>query len=212
MSGGGRKRIAIAAAAALAVAACAAPVANGAKVSETAAGGPIPNATGGGGLALVPGVLTQTYELKGAKVKRKRIRDVNLTVTTIGNAELAASELSFRLVAPSGENVFMNIGSAQSAVAVTFDDQSPYLQFCNPFLIQASYCNYLTNVSSFGDGAGIAGGTIASTRLNERFRGLNPKGTWTLRVREFGPNAVTSTLGASVLEVTTGKRFAKEER
>jgi hypothetical protein len=188
-------------------------LASAAKVTVTAPGGVVPSATGGGALATVDGVLAQPLQLKGGKVKGKQVLDVNVTISLTGNRANANIFLRADLIGPKGDHVPLPIPSAGSSVAgLTFDDQSRLIGYCNPLMVTASICNYAVGATPTSmDFASFTGNFRAP--LNEVFRGLNPKGEWTLEVRNnaaLNPPVVT-TLGTTILEVKTGKRFAKED-
>jgi hypothetical protein len=204
---------------ALAVAALAAPgSASAAKVTETAPGGVVPNASGGGGLAVVEGEFIQTFTLKGSKVKGKQVLDVNLTMNSTGNVPDATDDLNAMLISPSGDNASVPIPSlGQSFTNLTFDDQSRLIP-CDPFERVTNICNYISGATAASSDAGSFTGALDaarfSTGFNPEFKGDNPKGTWTLRVSDVVTNLPgtlqIATLGTSTLEVKTGKKFAKE--
>lgn len=222
-----RKRLALLGVLALAVGVCAGTgVAQAAKVTETAAGGPVPNATGGPGLATGAGVFTQTFELKGGKVKNKQILDVNLTMSSFGNTGDVNDDLTATLISPKGENADVPTPfQGSSFTNLKFDDQSPLQQYCNPFTFVAPFCNFIIGATPPPGGTtdfGFFTGTIdaglyafnTAAGFNPVFKGGNPKGTWTLKVYDVAPNAAgspqTALLGTSELEVKTGKKFAKD--
>jgi len=202
--------------------------AQAAKVTVTAAGGAVPNATGGpgSGLATADGLFTQTFELQGKKVKNKQVLDVNLTMNSFGNTGDANDDLFAVLFGPKGDSASVPTPfQGSSFTNLKFDDQSPLKDYCNPFQRVASYCNYIIGATAppggtdeFGSFTGImdagAYGPFDARGFNPAFKGTNPKGTWRLMVWDRAVNAVgspeTATLGTSVLEVTTGKKFAKQ--
>jgi hypothetical protein len=184
-------------------------VAEGKKVSVSAPGGPIPNASGNIPVTpLVLGELVQTYTLKGSKVKKKQILDVNLILNGTGSAPNAAAQVIYILSAPSGE--FTTVGSfgAQSISELKIDDQSELI-LCNPFFTVSDDCNYVVGAMASG-GTGTATGSVHGT-LTQQFKGLNPKGTWRLRALDLATSPETMVLGETTLEVKVGKRFAKED-
>jgi hypothetical protein len=224
---GNRSRLGLLALLVLALGAIALPVsAQAAKVRVSAPGGPVPNATGGPGLATSVGVFTQTFNLKGKNVKKKQVQDVNLIVNSIGSLDVN-DDLFGTLSSPNGANsevIWPSQGSGM--VNVKFDDQSDK-QYCNPFSDIAPYCSYIQGATGSGGTASAAGfftgsigtvqyGTaaIGSSGFNPVFKGSNPKGTWRLAVYDTNDNPVampeTAIMGTSTLEVQTGKKFAKE--
>jgi hypothetical protein len=170
--------------------------AQAAKVSETATGGGLPGRVG-----LVAGEFIQQFQLKGKKVKGKQVLDVNLTLNANGDpAALPVADL--RLIGPKGDNVQIQNPGGSSWVNLKFDDQST-LDACDPTQDIHSDCNYLQGGTTFtGD---------LNQQLNPTFRGLNPKGTWTLLwIQDSSATAVS--VGESILEVKTGRKFAKEDK
>ena len=127
----------------------------------------------------------QKFKLKGKKVKGKQVLDVNLIVNASGSAADALQELSAVLVAPKGENVLVLIpGIGHNQVNVKFDDQSELIP-CNPLANNRRDCNYLSGADATGDfgtftGSLNAGAGGVLVGFNATFKGLNPKGTWTL--------------------------------
>jgi hypothetical protein len=223
--GKNRTRYALLGIAALALCAIALPgAAQAAKVKENAAGGPVPNATGGGALAVADGQLTQTFTLKGGKVKNKQVTDVNLTMNSVGSLD-ANDDLLAVLTGPKGDTASVPLPNFGSGFTnLVFDDQAAPQVFCNPFNRVAAYCNYIQGVLAPGTNsdAGFFTGSIDASAygpfdahgFNAAFKGSNPKGKWTLTVWDtiVNPAATpqTATLGVSTLEVKTGKKFAKE--
>lgn len=200
-----RSRLALLAVLALALGAFAGPgTAQAAKVKETASGGVLPAESGN-----VSGEFVQTFKLAGGKVKKKQVLDVNVTVNG-SNAANGLQGVFAVLYAPKGDNNGLNLpgfGGGSAWVNVTLDDQSRLIP-CNPTGINAqiqSNCNYLqggTWTGEFGDS------------LNPTFKGLNPKGEWTLHwfdsfTTTGAPTATT--IGETTLEVKTGKKFAKDD-
>ncbi|MGZ5324624.1 MAG: hypothetical protein ACXWZ3_11405 [Solirubrobacterales bacterium] len=102
-----------------------------AKVSATAPGGALADATG---YYTQGPPLTQTFRLGGKKVAGKQTLDVNLTVNSTGSATGANFAFRAKLVGPGGDNFSpFPLGEAggQSLGGLKFDDQSS-LQLCNP--------------------------------------------------------------------------------
>jgi hypothetical protein len=222
-----RSRLGLVCLLALALVAIAVPAsAQAAKVRVSAPGGPVPNATGGPGLATSVGAFTQTFNLKGKKVKKQQVQDVNLTINSTGSLDVN-DDLFATLFSPNGANSeVIWPGQGSGMVNVTFDDQSDK-QYCNPFADVAPYCSYIQGATgpTFGESAAgfftgpigpvqYSPAVIGSSGFNPVFRGSNPKGTWRLAVYDTAINPVdapeTAIMGTSTLEVQTGKRFAKE--
>jgi hypothetical protein len=209
--GGGRNRAGRAGFAVLAVTASALAVPSGAtaaKVTATAPGGALADATG---YYTQGPPLTQTFRLGGKKAAGKQTLDVNLTVSSTGSATDANFAFRAKLVGPGGDNFSaFPLGEAggQSLGGLKFDDQSS-LRLCNPLSTQASDCNYLQGATP--GGGGVATGSVHAD-LNPVFRGLSPKGTWRLVWWDTSQDAKTHTIGTATLEVRTGKKYAKEQK
>lgn len=211
-----RSRLALLGVLAVAVGVFAGPgVAHGAKVSETAAGGPVPDAVSSGGI-LFQTPFVQEFKLKGSKVKGKQVLDVNLIMNSSGSAADALQELTPVLVAPKGQTVLVLVpGIGHNQVNVKYDDQSELIP-CNPLVNNRRDCNYMSGADASGDfgtftGSLNAGAGGVLVGFNATFRGLNPKGTWTLYTYDDEVGAPNNTLGETTLEVKTGKKFAKED-
>jgi hypothetical protein len=202
-------RLAVLGLAALALGAIVAPgSAQAAKVSEKADGGLVPPIVAP---AVGPAVQTpfvQTFRLRGKKVTRKQITDVNVTVNGAGSGAASNLDLTALLVGPKGNSAPVPIPIIGSAMSnLEFDDQS-ILSPCNPVAFQSDDCNYLQGGDAGGD-VGTMTGELGAV-FNPFFRGGNPKGTWRLIWRDTNADAVTTTLGDSTLEVKTARKFAKE--
>jgi hypothetical protein len=182
-------------------------VAEGAKVTEKASGGVLPDEVFSGAVAIQT-PLVQEFKLKGSKVKGKQILDVNVVVNST-SADLGAnSAIDAVLVSPKRANTGLNIPSnGQNLLNLKLDDQSD-LFVCNPLTFQRRDCNYLQGTNGAGT-AGTATGSI-NDFLNPVFKGGNPKGTWTLYVFDTNDGAPAINWGTTTLEVKTGKKFAKE--
>jgi len=216
-----RRHFALVGVLALAVGVCAGTgVAQAAKVTKTAAGGPVPNATGGPGLATSDGAFIQTFNLQGKKVKGMQILDVNLTMNASGTLD-ANDDLFATLISPGGDNADVPVPfTGSSFTNLKFDDQSR-LVYCNPFTRVALYCNYIQGTTAASSDAGFFTGSVdagqyaeeTAAGFNPVFKGNNPRGTWTLQVFDGNVNnpatPETTTLGVSTLEVTTGRKFVK---
>ena len=187
------------------------------KVSKTAAGGPVPPAIEDPFGAVVPVPFVQTFKLKGKKVKRRKIVDVNVTVNAFGNGPGANADLSATLVDPRGDaNTVVDPkgGSAglpvpdigNSMLNLVFKDQSIFIP-CNPFDPPRFNCNYLQGASE-GGGLGTMTGELNSI-ITPSFEDKSPKGTWKLIWRDGDADAVTSTIGETTLTVKTAKRKPK---
>jgi hypothetical protein len=218
-----KRRIAVLGALGLTVGLITGPgVAHAAKVTATAAGGPVPNATGGSGLAIADGLFTQTFQLRGKKVKKQQVQDVNLTMNSSGSLDVN-DDLIALLTGPQGDSASVPLpGQGSGFQNLKFDDQAAAQTYCNPFQRVASYCNYIQGATAMSVDAGFFTGSIDAGAygpfdahgFNPVFKGTNPKGTWRLSVWDTATNGVatpqTATLGTSTLEVRTGKKFAKE--
>jgi hypothetical protein len=209
--GGGWNRAGRAGFAVLAVTASALAAPSGAaaaRVSATAPGGALADATG---YYTQGPPLTQMFRLGNKKAAGKQTLDVNLTVNSTGSAGDANSAFRAKLVGPGGDNFSaFPLGEAggQSLGGLKFDDQSS-LRLCNPLSTQASDCNYLQGATP--GGGGVATGSVHAD-LNPVFRGLSPRGTWRLVWWDTSQDAKTHTIGTATLEVRTGKKYAKEQK
>jgi hypothetical protein len=220
-----RSRLGLVALLALALGAIALPVsAQAAKVRVSAPGGAVPNATGGAGLAVSPGVFTQSFRLRGKNVKKKQVQDVNLIINSTGSLDIN-DDLFGTLYSPNGSNTdvtWPTLGSGM--VNVKFDDQSDK-QYCNQFQTVAPFCSYANGATGTSNAATAAAfftgpidaaqyGAFGTGGFNPVFKGSNPRGTWRLVVYDGSVNAPavpeTALMGTSTLEVQTGKRFVKE--
>jgi hypothetical protein len=133
------------------------------------------------------------------KFKGRKIRDVNVTVQTIGgSANPIDNRLAFQLTAPNGATVPLAfIQRAGTSVGpLTFDDEtSKRLAVgatpANPFQLGPPYVGTVQpNGSLF---------VMDNGRVH---------GTWTLAVLDrLATPAVTSTLGSWTLSVTTGRPY-----
>ena len=205
-----RKRLVVLGLAALALSAVVGPgSAQAAKVSEDASGGLVPpfiNNPPGTADVSVPFV--QDFRLRGKKVTKRQILDVNVTVNGVGNGADSNSDLSAQLVGPKGDNVFLPIPTIGSAMTnLEFDDQSVLVP-CNPFAISSDDCNYLQGGDTDAT-VGTMSGELSAT-LNPFYKFGNPKGTWRLIWRDGDADPVTTVIGEVELEVKTGRKFAKE--
>ena len=203
---GKRSRLALVGVLTLALGAFVGPgVAQAAKATETASGGTLPDAVTSGAQTTA-GEFVQTFRTSGKKVKKKQTLDVSLTVNATDANGLG--DVSAVLYRPKGEGVAVPIpgppfpGGPTTLVNLKFRDQSN-LVACDPAFTIASNCNYQSG--------GVYTGELGSG-FNPTFRGLNPKGTWTLVWMDTGsgPPADVTTIGESTLQVKTGKKFAKD--
>ena len=167
----------------------------------------VPNATTVGSI-VVETPLVQTFKLSGKNVKGKQVLDVNLTMNSSGSGAGANDDLRAKLVGPKGDVNGVPIPSLGSAMVNLKFDQQVLLVPCNPLDLVASDCNYLQGGNAAGTLGTMTGGL--NDNVNPVYKGSNPKGTWTLFTWDTDPNATTSTLGTTTLEVKTGKKFAKE--
>jgi hypothetical protein len=187
---------------ALGLCAAAAPAAEAAKVTETAAGITVPNATGGGAPPpTLEGEGSQSFKLSGKKVKKRQVLDVNLVLNASSGGATELNDLLVTLVGPKGDNVQILTPGGRAWVDLKLDDQSNLFP-CDPAFNRGSNCNYLQGNTTF---TGSVHAEITPT-----FLGLNPKGTWRLLFRDVGTGAEPpTTIGVSTLEVKTGRKFAK---
>jgi hypothetical protein len=204
-----RTKLALSGALTLALAATiGAGAAQGAKVTESAPGGLLPDEVIGPGGVEIQTPLVQEFKLKGKNVKGKQILDVNVTVNSTSADLNANTNVDAVLVGPKRNNEGLNLpDEGNNMVNVKLDDQSDLFD-CNPFEFQRRDCNYL-------QGGNVAGSTGTMTGslsdfLNPVFKGGNPKGTWTLYVFDTNDGVPAITWGTTTLEVKTGKKFAKE--
>jgi hypothetical protein len=201
-----RNRLSLLAVLALALSVVVGPgVAQGAKVTEKAAGGTVPAETGAA--PTVSTAFQQSFKLKGKKVKGKQILDVNVTVNATGSGNDTNDDLDMVLVSPKAGQVGLTLPSIGNAIVnLKFDDQAFADTYCNPLTFTREDCNYIQG------GNGTTTGTVTGSfnaALNPQFKGGNPKGTWRLFTWD-NDAVVDNTLGETTLEVKTGKKFAKE--
>jgi hypothetical protein len=77
------------------------------------------------GTATSDGFLQSTINVGGKKFKGTRVRDVNVTFTTVGNTAIAAADLTAFVTAPDGATSFLDSGFGGMNIGpVTFDDES----------------------------------------------------------------------------------------
>lgn len=161
----------------------------------TAVNAPVPDAS-----AAANGQLPSTANVAGKKFKKTRVRDVDVTIQTTGNAVGAAGDLYALLSSPNGTTSFLFFGLAgQSIGPLTLNDQT-FLQlgfFCPP---PPSDPNSLC--------APYAGTAQPGTPFSV-FNDGPAKGTWTLRVVDFDapPPTTTSILNSWTLKVVAGKKY-----
>jgi hypothetical protein len=213
------KRVAVAGALALALGVVVGPgtAAAAKKVSKSSAGGPVPPAIENPFGADAPVPFVQTFKLKGKKVKRKKIVDVNLTVSASGNGPSANADLSATLVDPRGDaNTIVDpkggsvglpipdIGSSMQSLL--FKDQSIFIP-CSPFGEPRFNCNYLQGANEDAT-VGTMTGELNSV-ITPPFEDKNPKGTWKLVWRDGDADAVTTVVGESTLTIKVAKRKPK---
>ena len=200
-----RSRLAVLGVSALALGVFAGPgVAQAAKVSETAGPVAVPDATNaGGGAPTINGSGLLEFNLKGKNVKKKQTLDVNITLNATGAANGALGDFTAVLAGPKGDNLTLPTPGGNAWVNLEFDSQSNLVP-CNAADTIGPNCNYISGPNGTFTGSLGAG-------LNPTFKGVNPKGKWSLLVIDNDPdNAGASTISAE-LEVKTGKKFAKED-
>ena len=159
---------------------------------------PIPDAT-----ASLNGQLVSTANVAGKKFKKTRVRDVDVTIQTTGNAGGAggsASELYALLSSPNGTTVFLfGFLSGQSIGPLTLSDQSNLGLSGGPLAAPLDpntlYPPYVGTAQPFGTFSSMNDGPAT--------------GTWTLRVVDTGapPPTNTSILNSWTLKVVAGKKY-----
>jgi subtilisin-like proprotein convertase family protein len=168
-----------------------------AEITQTV-GAPVPDAT-----ASLNGQLISTIDVAGKKFKKTRVRDVDVTIQTIGNNAASAGDLYALLSSPNGTTVFLFSGLSGSFIGpLTLSDQS--------------------NLAPGFTGGGCLPGALDPNTLCPPYQGtaqpggvlaaMNDgpaNGTWTLRVVDFDdtPPGVTSTLNSWTLKVQAGKKY-----
>ena len=155
---------------------------------------PVPDAT-----ASLNGQLVSTIDVAGKKFKKTRIRDVDVTLQTLGNAAGAAGDLYAQLSSPNGTTVFLFAGLSGSSIGpLTLDDQSNLGlggPFAAPLDPNTLYAPYVGRAQPFGTFSSMNDGAA--------------NGTWTLRVVDTGapPPTLTSILSSWTLRVVAGKKY-----
>jgi hypothetical protein len=180
-------------------------VAQGAKVTQSASGGPLPDAQAVGS-TLIQTPFVQQFKFKGKNVKGKQTLDVDV-ITNSTSSDPSGNFFQMILVSPKNLQVDLQALPGNNRVNLEYDDQSDLFP-CNPFTFQARDCNYLQGGNSAGS-IGTMTGKIGAT-LNPEFKGSNPKGNWTMYSYDIFPGPPNMVLGTTKLEVKTGKKFAKE--
>jgi hypothetical protein len=155
---------------------------------------PIPDAT-----ASLNGQLVSTIDVAGKKFKKTRVRDVDVTLQTLGSAAGAAGDLYALLSSPNGTTVFLFGGLSGASIGpLTLTDQSNLGLggiFGAPLDPNTLYAPYVGQAQPFGSFSSMNdGGAI---------------GTWTLRVVDTGepPPTATSILSSWTLRVVAGKKY-----
>ncbi len=173
------------------------------KVTETAPPVLLPDAINAGGSSpTVYGEATQSFRLKGAKVKDKQILDVNLTLNLNAPPDALFSLTNVSLIGPKGnEAVLPYVPFGTSWVELEFDDQSS-LFACSSGALVSSHCNYTQD--------GVLTGSLHAT-INPNFKGGNAKGEWRVLFQDsFDDDDPPIAIGTSTLEVKTGRKFERE--
>ena len=207
-----RSRLALLGVLALALSVTVGPaVADAKRVTRTATGGAVPDAVDILGGPTVEGAAVPIeFKLKGKKVKKRQVADVDIQIAGAANAEGAAADLRYKLVSPNGDSV--NWGVFIPFGITSFDvkwDNKSQLFACNPLFLQASDCLYATGATPANPGLGSLVGELDGGFLKNTFRINNPKGSWTLDVWDTFAGGIT-TLGNVSLTVNAIKKFAKE--
>jgi hypothetical protein len=192
----------LACALALAICLLIAPVAAEAKkVTETAPGVPLPDAAPTT-FPTTYGEATQTFNLRGSKVKKKQVLDVNLILNATESEPFVLAGIGIYLIGPRGDQAFLfSPSAAPNWVNLKLDDQSNQFS-CNPLQTADSSCNYWQGQTATGS---------VHARINPTLKGTNPKGRWRVVFRDVNPAGDPPTaIGTSTLEVKTGRKFEKE--
>jgi hypothetical protein len=161
---------------------------------------PIPNAGVG-----TFGVLASTIDVGGKKFKGTKIRDVNVTVQTLGTTGATpADNLLARLTAPNGATTQLFFGLTGVSIGpLTLDDES---------------VNYLFTGASAPDSTALVAPYQGTAQPGCLSAALSPcvfsvmdnggvTGAWTLRVYDTGTAGETSNLVSWKLVVSAGKPY-----
>ncbi|MGH2922884.1 MAG: hypothetical protein ACRDKH_02500 [Solirubrobacterales bacterium] len=183
--------------------------AQAAKVSESEGPVFVPDATlAGPGGPVIVGENSMTFDLKGKKVNKKQILDVEVTLNASGAVAGVLGDLDVFLTKSKIGTAGVPSPGGTTWIDLEFSDQADFVP-CNPLNTIASDCNYLQGGSTYtGD---------LNASLNPVFGGGNPKGNWTLSIQDPfvgtgpgpGPAHGPSQISAE-LEVKTGAKFAKQ--
>jgi len=206
-----RTRLAVVGLAALALGAIAGPAtAQAAKVSENEGPVFVPDATqvAPPDGPVIVGENSMTFNLRGNKVNKKQILDVDLTLNASGAVAGVLGDLDVFLTKSKIGTAGVPTPGGSTWIDLEFSDQSDFVP-CNPLFTIASDCNYLQGSTTYT-------GSLNSS-LNPVFKGGNPKGRWTLSIQDPfpgtgpgpGPAHGPSQISAE-LEVKTGKKFATQ--
>jgi hypothetical protein len=154
--------------------------------------------------AAVDGVLTSTITVGGKKFKKTKIRDVNVTITGIGDNVDSADDLEATLTAPNGATTWLigNSLDGQSFGPLTFDDESSGRIGStgpppNPTYVPAPFVGTVQP-----DCYNAHGGCTLSAMDNGP-----ASGTYTLRVIDNTDPAQNSVLNSWRLVVVAGKPY-----
>jgi hypothetical protein len=171
------------------------------RVTETAPGVLVPDAAPTS-FPVTGGEATQTFELRGSKVKGKQVLDVNVILNASEPAPFVLSSMTIFLFGPKGNAASLSDpSSAPTWANLKLDDQSNQ-RSCDPMQTADARCNYWQGQTATGS---------VHARINPLFRGTNPKGEWTLLFFDgFPDNDPPTTIGVSTLEVKTGRKFEKD--
>ena len=141
----------------------------------------------------------------GKKFKGKTVGDVNVTgIQTTGNNTNSASDLEFRLSAPSGRGLLIIDGGLQGASIgpLTLDDNT-FQSIC----FSTTPCTYAPQTLN-PPYAGTSNLLFVGSGMNgalSRFNGLPMRGTWTLTVWDNDNDGDTSVLNSWGLQITAEK-------
>jgi hypothetical protein len=157
---------------------------------------------------VIVGENSLTFNLRGKKVNKKQILDVDVTLSAAGATAGVLNDIGVFLTKSKIGSTGLPTPGGSVWADLEFSDQSDFVP-CNPLDTIASDCNYLQGGTTYtGD---------LNASLNPVFQGGNPKGRWTLSFQDGVPGTTAGpgpahgpTQVSAELEVKTGNRFAKE--
>ena len=165
------------------------------------------------GTATTNGLLTQTMNLGGKKLKGAEIRDVNVTLQTTGSGANAATQISASLTAPNGATTWpIGIGlgngpnglGGQSIGPLTLDDESSMRLVPTALGVQTSNALPPPYAGTAQPNCFFASGSCTLSVLD----GGPVRGAWTLRAYDVSnAGGLTSVLNAWSVNVRYGKAY-----